>query len=57
MKKVLVLLALLAAVCGLLAFSAAAEGAAASGICGKNLTWTLDAAAYAPKHPHMKIER
>ena len=44
MKKVLVLLALLAAVCGLLAFSAAAEGAAASGICGKNLTWTLDAA-------------
>lgn len=44
MKKVLVLLALLAAVCGLLAFSAAAESAAASGICGENLTWTLDAA-------------
>ena len=22
-----------------------------------NTTWTLDAAAYAPKHPHMKIER
>ena len=44
MKKVLVLMALLAAVCGLLAFSAAAESAAASGICGENLTWTLDAA-------------
>ena len=44
MKKVLVLLALLAAACGLLAFSAAAESAAASGICGENLTWTLDAA-------------
>ena len=44
MKKVLVLLALLAAVCGLLTFSAAAESAAASGICGENLTWTLDAA-------------
>ena len=44
MRKVLVLLALLAAVCGLLAFSAAAESAAASGICGENLTWTLDAA-------------
>ncbi len=44
MKKVLVLLALLAAVCGLLAFSAAAESAAASGICGENLTWMLDAA-------------
>ena len=44
MKKVLALLALLAAVCGLLAFSAAAESAAASGICGENLTWTLDAA-------------
>ena len=44
MKKVLVLLALLAAVCGLLSFSAAAESAAASGICGENLTWTLDAA-------------
>ena len=44
MKKVLVLLALLAAVCGLLTFSAAAESAVASGICGENLTWTLDAA-------------
>jgi len=44
MKKALALLALLAAVCGLLAFSAAAESAAASGICGENLTWTLDAA-------------
>ena len=44
MKKVLVLLALLAAVCGLLTFSAAAKSAAASGICGENLTWTLDAA-------------
>lgn len=44
MKKVLVLMALLAAVCGLLAFSAAAESAAASGICGENHTWTLDAA-------------
>lgn len=44
MKKVLALLALLAAVCGLLTFSAAAESAAASGICGENLTWTLDAA-------------
>ena len=44
MKKVLVLLALLAAACGLLTFSAAAESAAASGICGENLTWTLDAA-------------
>ena len=44
MKKVLVLLALLAAACCLLTFSAAAESAAASGICGKNLTWTLDAA-------------
>ena len=22
-----------------------------------NTTWTLDVAAYAPKHPHMKIER
>ena len=44
MKKVLVLLTLLAAVCGLLTFSAAAESAAASGICGENLTWTLDAA-------------
>lgn len=45
MKKVLVLLALLAAVCGLLTFSAAAESAVVeSGACGKNLTWTLDAA-------------
>ena len=44
MKKVLVLLALLAAVCGLLTFSAAAESAVASGTCGENLTWTLDAA-------------
>ena len=44
MKKALALLALLAAVCGLLTFSAAAESAAASGICGENLTWTLDAA-------------
>ena len=44
MKKALVLLALLVAVCGLLTFSAAAESAAASGICGENLTWTLDAA-------------
>ena len=44
MKKALALLALLAAACGLLAFSAAAESAAASGICGENLTWTLDAA-------------
>lgn len=45
MKKVLVLLALLAAVCGLLAFSAAAESAVVeSGTCGENLTWTLDAA-------------
>ena len=44
MKKVLVLMALLAAACGLLTFSAAAESAAASGICGENLTWTLDAA-------------
>lgn len=45
MKKVLVLLALLAAVCGLLTFSAAAESAVVeSGTCGENLTWTLDAA-------------
>lgn len=45
MKKVLVLLALLAAVCGLLTFSAAAESAVVeSGACGENLTWTLDAA-------------
>ena len=22
-----------------------------------NTTWTLDVAAYTPKHPHMKIER
>ncbi len=44
MKKALALLALLAAVCGLLTFSAAAESAAASGICGENLTWTQDAA-------------
>ena len=45
MKKVLALLALLAAVCGLLTFSAAAENAVVeSGICGENLTWTLDAA-------------
>ena len=45
MKKALALLALLAAVCGLLTFSAAAESAVVeSGACGKNLTWTLDAA-------------
>ena len=45
MKKVLVLLALLAAACGLLTFSAAAESAVVeSGACGENLTWTLDAA-------------
>ena len=45
MKKVLVLLALLAAACCLLTFSAAAESAVVeSGTCGKNLTWTLDAA-------------
>ena len=44
MKKALALLALLAAVCGLLTFSAAAESAVASGTCGENLTWTLDAA-------------
>ncbi len=45
MKKVLVLLALLAAACGLLTFSAAAESAVVeSGTCGENLTWTLDAA-------------
>ena len=45
MKKALALLALLAAVCGLLTFSAAAESAVVeSGTCGENLTWTLDAA-------------
>ena len=45
MKKALALLALLAAVCGLLTFSAAAESAVVeSGACGENLTWTLDAA-------------
>lgn len=45
MKKALALLALLAAACCLLTFSAAAESAVVeSGACGKNLTWTLDAA-------------
>ena len=45
MKKALALLALLAAVCGLLTFFAAAESAVVeSGACGENLTWTLDAA-------------
>jgi|GEM_PF-1626017 len=44
MKKALALLALLAAVCCLLTFSAAAESAVASGTCGESLTWTLDAA-------------
>ncbi len=45
MKKALALLALLAAVCCLLTFSAAAESAeVSSGTCGENLTWTLDAA-------------
>lgn len=43
MKRTVTLLALLAALCCLLTFSAAAESTIVdSGTCGENLTWTLD---------------
>ena len=45
MKRTVTLLALLAALCCLLTFSAAAESTIVdSGTCGENLTWTLDGA-------------
>lgn len=45
MKRTVTLLALLAALCCLLTFSAAAESTIVdSGTCGENLTWTLDPA-------------
>lgn len=44
MKRTVTLLALLAALCCLLTFSAAATDAPTSGTCGANLTWTLDPA-------------
>ena len=44
MKKRIVLLSLLAALCCLLTVSAAAADAPTSGTCGENLTWTLDGA-------------
>lgn len=42
MKKRIVLLSLLAALCCLFTVSAAAADAPTSGTCGENLTWTLD---------------
>ena len=42
MKKRIVLLSLLAALCCLFTVSAAAADAPTSGTCGANLTWTLD---------------
>ena len=44
MKKRIVLLSLLVALCCLLTVSAAAADAPTSGTCGANLTWTLDPA-------------
>lgn len=44
MKKRIVLLSLLAALCCLFTVSVAAADAPTSGTCGENLTWTLDGA-------------